>query len=425
MTTNIPIFRPDRCRYASPLPADAWQVQPAPKSPVGHDAGPDYMCFMLWESSRDNWDAIRDALAERFILLADYEIRWSDKHFRLNALRLYGIALMRGDADQGTTLAQKIGAAPFRLLLLRDDAPDYTWERSVSGRIEPSNRNATAAKKVFRSWSDARFPVHSSTNVTECMFQCALVLGPQRLRDCINDPDPRTRPLEKDLEGAGGWPDWHAFFEVLNLCCDYIVMRSFEGLPERLNDKDLDVLCTDLALFSAAGNIVLNPQKPYKGKTRVAGETIPIDIRSVGDGYHDTKWLIDLLANKRIENGVQVPAKDDYFFSLLYHVATQKYEIKPEHRERLITMARDLELKWFNGKSLDDPLWLSMTLAGYMVPRGYVYTRPLDRGVKNNTAVTEHLPKKAGDSIAKFRRAIRKAREKAAEPAPGADGVEG
>lgn len=412
MTTAPPLFRPDRCRYFSPLPADAWHVQPAPKTPVAHDGGPDYVCFMLWESARKNWDAIRRELAGRFTLLADYELWWSDKHFKHNAYRLYGNALTRGSSDQGATLAQKMGEAPCRLLLMRDDDPDYSWERSVSGRIEPANRNATAAKKLFRSWSDTRFPVHSSTNVSECMFQCALALGPQRLRTCITEPDPEPRILEKDLEGAGGWPDWRAFFEVLNLCSDYIVMRSFEGLPEKLNDKDLDVLCADLPQFAAAGNILLNPEKLFKGKVRVGGETVPIDIRCIGDGYHDARWLKDLLDRKRTEDGVQVPAKDDYFFSLLYHAAAQKYEIKPEHRQRLLTMARDLEFTWFDAKALDDPHALSMILAGYMVPRGYVYTRPNDRGVKDNKVVTENLPKISGEPITKFRRRIRKARER-------------
>ena len=137
----------------------------------------DYACFALWDGARSRESKIIEDIGRHFDVIGNYEIHWSKEHYRRNISRLYEI---NGGREEFTGWDKKIGAPPFRFIVARDNSPSYTWKRSVSGAIEPSNERIVEAKYRYRSWFDAKYQVHSSNNISEFLFQTALVLGVDR-----------------------------------------------------------------------------------------------------------------------------------------------------------------------------------------------------------------------------------------------------
>lgn len=349
----------------------------------------DYACFALWNGALKKQQDILNDLQKHFEILADYEITWSEDFYQQNIDRLYERA-MRDKAFHGWDA--KIGPPPFRFVIVRDTCPKYTWKRSVSGVIEPSNESVVAAKYRYRDLFTAKYQVHSSNNIKEFLFQSALVLGPERLQAVLEKPVSEQEELQKDLEGAGGWDSWKQLFDVLNIGSKYLVQRNFEGLPDQLIDKDIDFLCDNYQKLAALSGMKPKKGQPYKGKIAVKGKNFSVDIRFTGDGYLPSVWQEDMLRRRQILEGFYVPAPDDLFFSVLFHCKVQKREVKPKYITDLSTLAQELRFDWFDGVDLTDDSTCGSILNGYFRARSYYYEVPMDKGVQQNMSVIRLLP---------------------------------
>lgn len=347
-------------------------------------AGREYACFAIWEGGRGREDDIVAELSERFTLLADFLIHWSDRHYRRNIQRLY----LRPGAKGGAGYDEKIGRPPFRFIIVEDTAPSYTWGKSVSGDIEPCNRNVVREKYRFRAWFDAPYQVHSSNNIREFYFQSVLLLGLPLLAQVLCHGVTERRELHRDLEGADGWTDWASFFSVLNVCADYLVLRNFDDLPRRREDGDIDFLCDDLQWLASAANVHQHVDCPYKGRVEVGGEWIPVDIRFIGDGYYSAAWEKDVVRRRVFQDGLYVPRIDDHFFTLLYHCKVHKRTVAAAYETLLKRLASEMGFDWFAGVELSDDAAMGRLLEGYMRANNYYYERPMDRGVYENKSVT-------------------------------------
>lgn len=350
----------------------------------------DFACFAIWETGRSKEQEIISDLQNHFEILGDFLIRWSDKNYDRNIARLY-------ERNENTATFngydRKIGKPPFRFIVVKDPNPHYSWKKSVSGVIEPSNEKVVAAKYRYRDLFDKKFQVHSSNNIGEFLFQTALILGTEVLEQLISSKNNfETQLIDKDLEGSDGWEDWSHFFRTLNFCSNYLVLRNYESLPHQLNDGDIDFLCDNFQRLASAANLLQHKNKPYKGKLFISGNGIPADIRFISDGYYHSAWEKDMLDRKHFNGGFYIPANDDYFFSLLYHCKVHKSSVKEKYKELLENMADEMRFDWFNVNMLEDDKSASKILYGYMKSKSYYYENPIDLGVGKNDNVIINLP---------------------------------
>lgn len=370
----------------------------------------DFACFALWEGALKKEDEILLDLSRTFTVIANVIVYWSEKYYSRNIQRLYeqhgAETLFRGHSE-------KIGTPPFRFVIVKDYDPYYTWKRSVSGIIEPSNERVVAAKYRYRDMFEKRYQVHSSNNIEEFLVQASLILGAENLKEVLASSSAVDTTVHKDLEGARGWRDWEHLFSTLSPCCRYLVLRNFESLPERLEDADIDFLTDKLQRFASAANVMQDPRRPYKGTLNVAGKSIPTDIRSLGDNYFAAQWQRTALERRERRHNFYVPAKDDNFFSLLYHCKVHKYSVKKEYFDRLQKMAKEMRFDWFDATRLDDDDEMGRLLAGYYRANEYHYVNPTDPGVGRNEAVIGYLPQielppgRSGGRFRELRRLVR------------------
>ena len=361
----------------------------------------DYAYFALWKEATPFITEIRAYLANRFEILLETKISWSEAHFKQNAARLYEVPLYEGGKNGIPPVdhSSKIGDPKFTVLVVKDINPTYRYHLSVSGNIELSNSAIVEAKHIFRNWvaatSGKKYAVHSSINSEEFCFQVSLLLGVENFNALVSGKKLDIPSLQKDLEGAGGWETATELFSVLNCATKYLVLRNFESLPNISSLNDLDFLTTKYQRLASALGVVQKATKPYKGTVAIGGSVIPVDIRFVGDAYYCSPWAATMLRKRVCEQAVFTPATDDYFFSLLYHALVQKPTIEDKYKNKLLELAQTLQLAWFSEEMLENEQQLASVLMGYMRPNGYYYDKPIDAKVYENEKMISQLPKRS------------------------------
>jgi hypothetical protein len=365
-----------------------------------HNIDGDFACFTLWANARPYRDRIRELLQERFEILLETEIVWSKKNFHDNAERLYETPILANELkrkNRRSVHANKIGDNKFILFVIRDTDSYYTFAKSASEKIELSNLNVVNAKYEIRNWIRkdlaVNFAVHSTNSIYEFFFQAPLFLGPELFEKILNGKKQFCNKIEKDLEGANGWESYEEVFQILNLTSNYLVQRSFETLPYKNEEKDIDLLTDNYQRLASALGARQFKKQPYKGYVLIDNEKVSLDIRFVGDKYYDTSWQKDMLRYKKCIDGVQVPREDMYFFSLLFHCKAQKGSVKEKYIGILENIADNLNITWYNTSLLFDDKAVGKILKGYFQSQGYYYQEPVDYGVYKNNKVIKYLPK--------------------------------
>lgn len=363
-----------------------------------HNQESDLACFALWKEARPFVQKIRDYLHLNFEVLLDTEIEWSEENFHQNASRLYEVPLF-GNVPKSKLLsshAKKIGDNKFVFIVVKDKNPVYSYAMSVSKKIELSNLNIVKAKYAFRDWivkeTGSKYAVHSTNNIQEFYFQAPLILGVNRFYEIVKGNVINEKLIIKDLEGANGWNNWKEVFEILNISCNYIVLRNFEDLPLENPDKDIDMLTDNYQRVASALGLIQRPSKSYKGHLLVQNEEIPFDIRFVGDKYYDVSWEKDMLETKISHNGVFVPRKDNHFFSLLYHSKIQKKSVKEKYYKILSDLSVDLKFNWYSDEIIKSDELTGEALSGFFRANNYFYENPIDDMVYRNKPVIAYLP---------------------------------
>ena len=171
------------------------------------------------------------------------------------------------------------------------------------------------------------------------------------------------------------WKSLGELFSGIPRKMEYLVLRNYEAFEneQMLSEhSDIDVLTADVdgfvRLVGAEPRKLKDDHIHYK--ISVAGSSIPLDIRTPGDGYYDEKWAKDLLANRQMYQDVYyVPEPKMYFYSLLYHAIAQKRSLSNDYKERLKQMADSLGISCPSASYCD-------VLNTYMRDHGYMYTYP-------------------------------------------------
>lgn len=361
---------------------------------TGGVPAPELAAFALWEGSRSLSKEIRDRLGEEFQICAEMDVFWSERYYHQNIRRLYqrqNSDLQLRD-DDGRKLSGKIGKPPFRLIIVRDISPQYTFKQSVSGIIEPTNVKIHELKYELRKLFSKPYQVHSTNNMSEFVLQIGLILGPDKLRDLLSGKTLEDRAVYRDLSGAGGWSNVEDMFDVLNFASDYAVLRSFSALPKSIEGGDIDIVCTDYQRAASALNLSQKEGRPYKGSVLVNGELVSIDLRFPGDGYYDALWAQKIIDNRIFTGTFYRPSVSDYFFSLFYHAKVHKPSVKDEYQLELARLASELDFDWFKLKTLTSDEEAAFALRGYMIAHGFCQHNCIDPGVHVHHPVASRLP---------------------------------
>lgn len=360
-----------------------------------HNLNSDFGYFALWKDAIQFKSEIKDFLADKFEILLEAEVEWSEEFFYENACRIYEHPLNKSGRDRNNRIIEKIGNRKFYIFVVKDASPNYSYAISVSKNVELSNLNIVEAKAIFREWifgkTKERYGVHSTNSIFEFFFQAPLILGVNLFCRILNEEKINHLSIKKDLEGAGGWKNYYELFNILNLTNNYLVQRGFEELPENNPEMDIDFLTDNYQRLASTIGLVQDIKRPYKGYIYINNEKISIDIRFVGDNYYNNVWEKNMLQRKIFKNNVFTPRDDDYFFTLLYHAKVHKKKVKEKYIGILSKLAEELNFKWYNMNLIENDKLIGQILNGYYSGNGYFFERPIDSGVFNNNAVTANF----------------------------------
>lgn len=192
--------------------------------------------------------------------------------------------------------------------------------------------------------------------------------------------------------------DIRSFFDYLNEKCNYIVLRNwdniFNGDLYSEGHEDIDILCDSLEKFVALTKAERIHQERNRDNFIVSLEAtkIRIDVRWVGDGYYPKEMERAMLQRRVFDyQGIFIPERKDFYFSLAYHAFIQKPQLSVEYERRLNSLRDSVS-------DVADSLSYSVLLEelrNYMISNSWKVEYPNDPGVFLNPRVMKLFPVEA------------------------------
>jgi len=128
----------------------------------------------------------------------------------------------------------------------------------------------------------------------------------------------------------------------LNRTTEYVSLRpapfSNQGV---LSGGDFDFLVAKAQELSALANAksAVDNKYPWQVWTVIDGAPVMLDLREIGDGDLDESWQRQMLQSRCFNGVVYQPNDENYFFSLIHHLATEKLIASSKHLPLLQTLA--------------------------------------------------------------------------------------
>ena len=341
-----------------------------------HNFSDDFQIILLKPS---DLETSKQALATFAQVIIEYDIYWSHKHLSRNKKRL-GIPI-----DKLSEYAER-DEIHLKAIIYSIGSPQY--QKVAPERYEVT-WNTVELERVIK------LAVVGSTNIEEFFFYATLLVGPTFIEHLTSfSSEVLHYKIAADLVGAKGWNSFEELLSVATLCCDWLVLRNGEFLPNNFwgNDKDMDILCRDLAPFL----LVINADRKGQGIANfyvtVEGQALDVDARFLGDEYYDRAWQEDMLATKVYQGVVPHLNIEHYFYSLLYHARIHKNVVKAIYVPRLRQMAQVLELN-FDEQILSHDQCFAQFIDAYFQRKTYQFTYPKDYACYENINrnVTRHI----------------------------------
>ena len=340
--------------------------------------------FIIWEKSRDKTQVILEDLEKKFIIRDVYEVKWSKENFLSNLKRFYGKSLP--DAQQKAELC---GTGPFLLIIVSDPHPKFV-EAKITFERDLVNINIHDSKVKYRKWIGKDFTIHSSVSENETDHNLTLLQG-RKAQDLEKElPEKWTGSIknqESDLIGHDGWQDMKQLLYVLNGTTNYVILRNFEGMPYEFDYRDVDLLAHDEKLAYII-NKDFSPSLSSNSRsfeTKVGDKMVMFNPNYLGDHYYDITWEKDILKRRVFHsNGFYVPHKEDYFYTLLYHVIFHKRMISDKYKKMLSDFAKELDINEVTERTLNDFNKSKKFLEKYMSNMSYRDSSTIQYKVKHN-----------------------------------------
>jgi|GEM_PF-938955 len=338
----------------------------------------EYHLFIIWNKARKKERQILAIIDDRFDILYEIYLTWSDKNFASNLTRFYGVNL---PPDSGKE--KHIGKGQFVVVIVKDKEPNYEYHGTSKGK-EYVNSNIFTHKTKFRELTGGGHKIHATNTSAEFMHDFALLFGCS-----IDNFFSRYKPysgkplvMKNDLVGSNGWDSLEQVFDVLNMTEDYVVLRNFDPLPDKYyadNHGDIDLLVGryDSSRYALNATPVFSEAHRVHNKIIVNNAEVFLDIRYVGDKYYCSGWESNILAEKEVYNGVNIPNKHNLFYTLLYHALIHKPSVAIDYIKTLDSINSQINevggaitKKWITSNSS------KKLLAEYMFSNKYKITKP-------------------------------------------------
>jgi len=339
--------------------------------------------FIIWENARKETTKLFTEIRKKFKINQVYEITWTPDNVIHNLKRFYGVTLPNPEKK-----AKQCGKGSFLLVIVTDKNPIHGVRGTSMGK-QVVNTNIYDTKRKIRQIVTGEYPIHGSIHQKEANHDLTLLLGKnieQIREECKIDWDEKIQPFNSDLIGTRGWKDLNQLLFVLNNTIDYVILRNFEMFPDISdikNNGDIDLLTNELWQIP----YILNFEKQINGdlsgynRTEIDTSSIKFDIKYVGDNYLDEKWSKNILKQRRkTDSGFYIPSKEDYFFTLLYHIVHQKAEFSKKYQKKLIKLGSELGFK----ELLSDRNNLEKILTNFMKKNEYRFTNSWTYKINHN-----------------------------------------
>jgi len=332
-----------------------WAQRYLSENKLVNENKPTLHLFIVWENSRNKFTLIIDDLKKNFIIRDIYEVKWSEEKFLNNLRRFYERRL-----PETQEKANLCGVGPFLVILVSDPNPQLKKMKAPNDEEDIVNVNIIDNKMKYRKWVGKDFTIHSSISDKETNHDVMLLFG-KNTRDLENkipeNWDGSIKKLNSDLIGHNGWNDMRQLFYVLNGTVNYAILRNFDGMPDKFDYNDVDILTEDIKIryimdenFSPLGSNI------SRLNMKIGDEMVSFDFRYLKEqNYMDEMWLRQILARRILHpNGFYVPSKEDYFYSLLYHVIFHKGIISDKYKKKLGDLSKELGLTEITETTFDD-----------------------------------------------------------------------
>lgn len=337
----------------------------------------DIQTFIIWKNARTFEEDILNKIKSDFTILKEYEITWTPELFGENLSAFYGDNFIYNMFQR-----QVRGEGAFIFVIAEDKTPNYITVTANRGEVQV-NEKSFKLKQEVRGLLKT-FSFHSSNDLQEARHNIALLLG-KNLDDFLSSTelDGKREILHQDIPSARGWKSLSEFFYILNETCNYVLLRSFDAIPDsHTYDKngDIDLLVDDIKKFLA----ILNPTIPtHKNAFHFFNwedfgednKNLLIHPKFVGDNYYDINMQKKILDTKRLnEKGVYIPSDEMYFWSLLHHGVFHK-----ENWQKYDSIFKELSLK-IGIEYKADKEYLCNLMTDYMKKNNYKVDWHLDNG---------------------------------------------
>jgi hypothetical protein len=362
-----------------------------------------------------------DFLEQRFRVIARPVVHWQAESFGSNINRLY-----RQPSNSKSSKALEVGNGPFQVVVLEDVSPNYRFFRQNSGRVKPSNINVIQAKAELRRLVDVdyEFAVHSSNSLDEFWHDARLIFG-KSLWSILENPRLTFSggSFVNPPPGSGGWNSLSELLEFVSLQSDFVLYKSqsLDDVDKSLKEgKDIDILVRNLHGFAAAtgGEANFLERRVPQIWVTVANQRILLDLRVVGDNCWDARWQQSGFASAKVaEDYGSFLTIEDWFFLRLYFLIGYKPSIRVDADSNLGKVAAQIFDEDTASDLFTDPKCASSILDGYLLDKGYRYTKSVWKHEHLNDRVARYsdpelLPKSYVGVGFGLRRAVRLARRR-------------
>ena len=178
---------------------------------------------------------------------------------------------------------------------------------------------------------------------------------------------------------------------VMNGTINYVILRNFEGMPDKFDYNDIDLLVEDEKL----AYIVKKDFSPMKHDSKaieleIGNKSITLNPNYIGGYYFDQIWEKDILKRRVLhDNGFYIPSKSDYFYTLLYHIIFHDRwkkitEIREDYKKTILELAEQLKLNEITENTLDDKNLVKEIIIKYMRKSSYKRADTFTYKIKHN-----------------------------------------
>jgi hypothetical protein len=344
--------------------------------------GPELHVVVIWSAARGEQNRILADLQHHLEVCGVHEVSWSPELVRQNYARFYRGRLV----PPYRNVRLRKGKGPHLVVTALDRTPRYAMRETLHG---PAVVNTTLfdAKIRYRAWTGPGHLVHGSDTAAEAGRDLMLLLGFAVDDYLATHPgawDGAIQPVRHDLSGARGWASPEQLFAALNCSVDYVVLHGLERLlGDEQSSETIELLTSNyIELIAVTNARPLLRQIPRWGGAfvlRIAGRDAVVGIRFIGDRYFDPAWQRAVLERRELcRDGCFVPATDDAFETLAYHLLIHTRSPSERDKKRLTRLARAVGRPEWTHAALDDPRQARTLLDGVLRARGHILVRPRD-----------------------------------------------